>query len=175
MKEQIEVTEIAPKQPTYWYSLNDENWSYASTSINQAIKDHFDTLSENERLDLEYVTVYRGEKVKKTFEEYFSIDALIEDMQNRASDDASEFAEDYLDDITDEQQKELESVILAWATKHNIKPSWFDIENVVTMTIPVKSTVTPPIVIFDECSIKATDSMIDLLNKASAQQEKAND
>ncbi|WP_305845295.1 hypothetical protein [Photobacterium leiognathi] len=109
MKEQIEVTEITPKHPTYWYSLNDENWSNAVTSINEAIKNHFDSLSEKDRLDLEYVTIYRGEKVKKTFEEYFSSDALIEDMQNRASDDASEFAED----ITDEQHKELESVVLA--------------------------------------------------------------
>ncbi|HIF9337682.1 hypothetical protein [Photobacterium damselae] len=175
MKEQIDVTEITPKNPTYWYSLNDEDWSNAVTSINEAIINHFDTLSENERLVLEYVTIYRGEKVKKTFEEYFSIDALIEDMQNRASDDGGEFAEDYLEDITDEQQTELESVVLAWATKHNIKPHWFDIENVVTLTIPVKSTVTAPFVIFDECSIKATDSMIDLLNRASVVTENKND
>lgn len=55
---------------------------------------------------------------------------LIDDMQNRAYDECGEWAEDYLDGVTEQQKKELDQLVCEWADKHGITPAWFMIEDV---------------------------------------------
>lgn len=65
-------------------------------------------------------TVYYGKAAKPSASSFIDTDDIIEDAQNRASDNYGEFAECFLDDITDEAKKELNDFLSAWMEKYGV-------------------------------------------------------
>ena len=66
-------------------------------------------------------------------------DRVVEDAQDRLYDEIGEFAEAYLNDITTEQEKELEealnNVFYEWHKKHNLFPTCYIVEDEEYVTI----------------------------------------
>ncbi|MCI5684553.1 MAG: hypothetical protein MR320_04085 [Enterococcus gallinarum] len=57
----------------------------------------------------------------------FSVDDLLERVQEAAYEDGGEFAENYLDDVTKEHREELDDLIQNWFIKHKYLPNWYNI------------------------------------------------
>ena len=61
------------------------------------------------------------------------VDRVIEDAQNRLCDEVGEYGENYLEDATEEQQKELEeslnNVFYEWHKKYRLFPNCYTIED----------------------------------------------
>lgn len=108
----------------------EDDWTHAEECIEQAASNAFEDLTTQEAKDIKEISLYEGIKVPQSFGEYLSVDWLINDMQERAYDNSSEYTEDYLDDVTKEQKLELEQLIVGWANKHKIKPHWYMIDSV---------------------------------------------
>jgi hypothetical protein len=89
------------------YSLNGDDFQEGCAS--EALQ----ALDDDGRLTLG--TEYRlGVSDKPDPADFFDVDHLIEQMQERAYDVGGEFAEDYLADLTEEQVKNLRQVVNAW-------------------------------------------------------------
>ena len=77
--------------------------------------------------------VWTAEIIEVTAKHYFQEDTL-DILRDRAYDDMGDYAEGWLDDVTNVQQRELHDAILstidAWASKHNHHPRFFDIKNI---------------------------------------------
>ena len=77
--------------------------------------------------------VWTAEIIEVTAKHYFQEDTL-DILRDRAYDDMGDYAEGWLDDVTNAQQRELHDAILstidAWASKHNHHPRFFDIKNI---------------------------------------------
>ena len=56
-------------------------------------------------------------------------------MKEQAYEIADEYAEDYLNDLTTEKAKELESLILDWLNKNIKQPNFFSVKNEKEITI----------------------------------------
>ena len=69
-----------------------------------------------------------GDEVNPKPSNFFSVDRLIEDMQERASDECGEWAEDYLTDLPDEKIVELKTLVSNWINT-NAKVSFFTVDN----------------------------------------------
>lgn len=120
------------------FSHIEDEWSNVEESIEGAARYAFEDLGADDAKAVIELTLYKGVKKPQSFREFLSVDWLIEDMSERASDNTSEdYAEDYLGDVTDDQRTELDQVIVDWAARHNIKPSWFIIEDVKEVTFQV--------------------------------------
>lgn len=52
-------------------------------------------------------------------------DILLENIAERVYDQGGEYAEGYLDDVTDEHKKELQELIYSWAKQHDYLPDCF--------------------------------------------------
>ncbi|MCF2016139.1 hypothetical protein [Listeria monocytogenes] len=57
-------------------------------------------------------------------------DSLLEDIAEQVYNEAGEYAEDFLDDVTDEHQNELAALIRDWAERHDYLPSCFLIREI---------------------------------------------
>lgn len=57
----------------------------------------------------------------------FSVDDLLERVQEVAYEEGGECAEDYLDDVTKEDKEELDDLIQNWFVKHKYLPRWYNI------------------------------------------------
>ena len=77
---------------------------------------------------------YQGEAIYPLPSNFFCIDSLIEYMQENAYDNHSEFAEDYLLDLSDEKVKELETLISEWLDK-NVNVSFYTVNNVKKLVV----------------------------------------
>ena len=77
---------------------------------------------------------YQGEAIYPLPSNFFCIDSLIEYMQENAYDNHSEFAEDYLQDLSDEKVKELETLISEWLDK-NVNVSFYTVNNVKKLVV----------------------------------------
>lgn len=62
-----------------------------------------------------------------------TVETIIEDLKNDAYQEGGEYAESFLEDVTDKQQEELVELLnpiyQKWAEKHNHKPNFFTVEN----------------------------------------------
>lgn len=78
-------------------------------------------------------TVWTGEVIKQQAGAFFGGRDTVEYMQERAYDEAGEFAEDWLADVTKEQEAELHDAIVKaineWADKHGLHPTFYTVEN----------------------------------------------
>lgn len=60
----------------------------------------------------------------------FNVDSLIENVQESAYEDGGEWAEDYLDDVTEEDREELENIVFDWFVRNDYLPAWYTIGSV---------------------------------------------
>ncbi|QFR59827.1 hypothetical protein VOWphi5012_043 [Vibrio phage phi50-12] len=97
-----------------------------------------DDMGEEERKNTKEVKLYKGIVKEQSFAQFLCVDQFLEQMSESAYETGGEWAEDYLDNVTESQKEDLVKVILAWSEKHNIKPSWFMVEEIeeVKFTIP---------------------------------------
>lgn len=69
-------------------------------------------------------TIYEGVSITPKVTNWISADSVIEDIQCSAGDDCGEYAEDFLNHITNEAKIELQNIIAAWVEKHD-KPTFY--------------------------------------------------
>jgi hypothetical protein len=78
-------------------------------------------------------TVWTGEVINQQAGEFFGGRDTVGYMQELAYDEAGEFAEDWLADVTKEQEAELHDAIVKaineWADKHGLHPTFYTVEN----------------------------------------------
>lgn len=111
-----------------YYSTDEEIYNY--DDIREAAEDIFsyaDSKAGDEGI------IYQGES--KSFQASdFVRTNILEEMQESAYAELGEHAEDYLNDVNKDQEKELqdeiESVVNLWASKHKLHPSFYGIKNV---------------------------------------------
>jgi hypothetical protein len=121
-----------------YYSAYEDEWSYSERSIEEAAQMVLDEMDDIERRETKVITIYKGVKKPQNFDQFLCVDRLLEDMSESACEQIGDYAESYLSDVTESQKKELESLIVSWASRNNISPSWFMIEDIeeVKFTIP---------------------------------------
>lgn len=123
----------------YTFSLDDGDWSSADEDLDTVIGDHlFDLIHDAKSTPPESVTVYRGVKDHFSFKDFLDVDQLIEHMQSCAYDNAGEYADDYLGNVTKEQKQELELLVLDWARKHELSPNFYLVKDIKEMTYNVE-------------------------------------
>ena len=113
-----------------YYSAIEDEWSNSDQSIEEVAQMILDDMDDIERSEAKVITIYKGVKKPQHFNQFLSVDQLLEQMSEHAYEEGGEWAEDYLCDVTDSQKKELENVIVSWASRNNISPSWFMIEDI---------------------------------------------
>lgn len=82
---------------------------FNSDSLHEIIRDH--DLKAGDQC-------YFGTKDAPAASSFIDVDDIIEDAQNRAMDNYGEFAESFLDDVTDEAKKELGDFLSVWMDKN---------------------------------------------------------
>ena len=112
------------------YSLDEEKY-YDYDDIEEIIKE-----SIEQHKDFPNV-IYKAEKVEQRHLNFININYLVESMQDRASDEVGEWAEDYLIDLEKEKNKksELESLICDWLNKNVSDINFFKVENINKITL----------------------------------------
>ena len=98
-----------------FYSLCDERY-YSEDCVLDMLED-----------EPEIEEVYYGIGIFKTHKDFIDADDIIERAKDRAHED-SEYAEGYLDDITKEQEQELNKLIIDWFNKNVKQPTFFEIK-----------------------------------------------
>lgn len=108
------------------YSLDGENYRF----------DDLDELLAELEDDGELVvgkTIHAGTAIHHNASEFFDVDSLTESMQDRAYDEAGEWAEDF-PDLPKEQRKELSDLVDAWLDK-NVKVNFWTVEDAKEITV----------------------------------------
>lgn len=120
------------------YNAWEDEWSYSDQAIEEVAQMILDDMDDVERSETKVITIYKGIKKPQNFDQFLCVNRLLEDMSESACDQIGDYAERYLSDVTESQKKELERVIVSWALRNNISPSWFIIEDIeeVEFTIP---------------------------------------
>jgi len=117
-----------------YYSHVEDDFSNSSEDIEEAalnaLEYYLEYYGEEERETVEVLTLFKGLSVRQTFDKYLSVNSIIDEMQNLAFEYCGEYAEKYLDDVSEEQKKELENLIISWAERHGIEPDWCMVENI---------------------------------------------
>lgn len=109
------------------YSLNNEEYRFGS--VHDAIDD---AVSDGQVQQGDLVTVYEGEPVPATVK--IRSCWLIEQMQEQVYEECGEFGEGFLEDVTSEQEAELQtgldSLIENWLDAHNLHPTCYTVTNI---------------------------------------------
>jgi len=109
------------------YSTNNEDFTY--DELDDAITFAIDDLSINIG---DIVTVYEGDAVQFKAGDFtgFTLDAIT----NTAHDEGGEYSDGYLDQVTKEQEADLDKriadVVNQWADDHGLQPNFFRVKNV---------------------------------------------
>lgn len=74
------------------------------------------------------ISLWEADKKEWKHSDFINIDSVINDMQVQAVDDCGEAAEEYLNEITEDQKKNLEKYIADWFDK-NAKLNFYGVEN----------------------------------------------
>lgn len=122
-------TALAMQEPTFdSYSLNGDDFQEGCASeALQALDDDGQLI-----LGAEYRL---GVSDRPDPADFFDVNQLIEQMQERAHDVGGEFAEDYLTDLTDEQVLDLDRVVKAWLSSVNPQVSFFSVKQIQTFKV----------------------------------------
>jgi hypothetical protein len=123
------------------YNTSEDDWTHADEAVEQVLENKLADMEEIDILESDSVTLFKGTVNKVNFDHYVDVTSILDTMSEWAYDD-NEFAEGYLDDVTEEQKKDLNDMICSWAEKHNISPKFFivgDVEEVeVELTDKIK-------------------------------------
>lgn len=117
------------------YNYNEDNWSFAEEAIEDIAQQVLDEMTEEEFSELGYVTIYRGVQKPQSFTSYFSVDHLLESINEYAYNECGDFAEDYLQKLPQDVIDDLENVVCKWAEKHDLEPTWFMVEDIVELKV----------------------------------------
>lgn len=121
-----DVSAVPAAKPVYLVSDSDENFSSGGEFGTRE-----DAIAEGRAL-FGGAPFYTGLQAPP---EYPTIDAagLLERLAEQACDD-NEFAEEWLTNVTEEQERELEQalnqVFEAWMDRHGHRPRWFDVHDI---------------------------------------------
>lgn len=115
------------------YSLNGEEYKGLYDSKEDAIEEGNESAYENEK-----ETFWVG-KAEKTFVPGVDVDYLLERIIDRAEEEGGEYAEGYLDGVTNEQEMELEEklneVLHEWLDKHKHEVNFYSITGEEEITV----------------------------------------
>ncbi|GGX11370.1 hypothetical protein GCM10007242_16860 [Pigmentiphaga litoralis] len=111
------------------YSTNGEE--YRSGELHDAIDE---LEQESDGAALVGRSYWLGVSRKPKPSDFFSIDRLLEDMQEQADDQHGEFAEDFLTDLSTEKVNELQALIGAWIDA-NATVSFYRVHDTAEFTI----------------------------------------
>ena len=78
--------------------------------------------------------IYRGTKKSFTHADFLSAGDIIEQMTDRAYDEAGEYADEYLSEIKRSDINELQQIILEWLDK-KASCNFYGVENIEEMTL----------------------------------------
>ncbi len=129
MTNQNNAAEAAMQETAFdSYSLNGEDFQEGCAS--EALQ----ALDDDGRLTIG--TEYRlGVSERPDPADFFDVDHLIEQMQERAYDVGGEFAEDYLTDLTEEQVQNLRQVVNTWLSSVKPQVNFFNVKNIQTFKV----------------------------------------
>jgi lysyl-tRNA synthetase class I len=114
---------------TIVYNISEDDWELSSECMEEVLQQKLDDMSSEEILEADNITLYKGVINKVTFSRYVNVASILASMAEWAY-DYNEFAEGYLDDVTDEQKKDLTNVICEWAKRYNIEPHFFEVDSI---------------------------------------------
>ena len=114
---------------TIVYNISEDDWELSSECMEEVLQQKLGDMSSEEILEADNITLYKGVINKVTFGSYVNVESILDSMSEWAYED-NEFAEGYLDDVTDEQKKDLESVICEWAKRYNIEPHFSEVGSI---------------------------------------------
>ena len=100
----------------YVWSDNEDNWY-------ESLEDLIDMMDLQEG-DF----VYKGEKITPSSKEFINTDSIIEQIQCSAYYKYGQHAGDYLLEVTEEREKELEELIFKWLNKFSI--TFYGVKNI---------------------------------------------
>ena len=83
------------------------------------------------------VKIYKGKPERFTHASFVNGRHMIEDFMERAYDDGGEWAESYLQDVSDEKVEELEGLIVKWLEKNAQKPNFYRVDDVEEIIVTV--------------------------------------
>lgn len=110
--------------PSYAYSFNEEDYDGNFDSREAAIAEAF---AENESAS----EVWTGERV--TPDRLVCEEAVIDQVRDNTTEESGDWADSYLTRVSkeakDELQAELQAVWDRWEAKHDLAPTWFNVEN----------------------------------------------
>jgi len=120
----------AQPKAQYSWSVDEETYRDQCDSIEEAIAAALDHHG-----DLEIgITISIGEIIPVDALQLVDADSVIDNMSCQAYDLAGEPSEDYLGSVTDEQKRELEALIAAWADRAE-KPAFWQIGTIFVHTV----------------------------------------
>jgi hypothetical protein len=111
----------------YCYSTDEEFYRHESMG---ELLDYLDCETE----DKIGTTYWRGEQVELTHSECIDVDSFLEICDERAYDEVGEYYDNCFSDVTDEEKKELRSLIEEWA-KRCVKMRYWKVINSKEMKI----------------------------------------
>jgi hypothetical protein len=117
------------KEGKWCYSFNEENFEGDFDTKEQAIDEAIWYYKDDEK-DQDFIWVGQIKPVSVGV----NIDSLLEQLGEEAYEEAGEYAEDYLTNVTLSHQKILEqrlnNVLVAWMKEFNYEPNFWTVENV---------------------------------------------
>ncbi len=125
----------------YGYSFDKETYEGAFSTEREAIEDavaiikSFDEIQKN---DLLHIGI--GEMVEFSVKDgLVDAESVIDKIRQYAIAGGNDFAEDYLDNVSDDQLKDLEKVLnsalIDWLAENNLQPTWYNVEKSKTYTV----------------------------------------
>lgn len=105
------------------FSLDEDYWTLDSDEIEDRIQDYI----EHEGISEEEIKVYIGKAIKKTHSDYIYPKSILGEIQERAYDD-SEYAENYLENISPEVITNLGKLIVDYMDEYIEQPRWYSVE-----------------------------------------------
>lgn len=123
-------------------------WTTSRDSIGERFDgDYFETkeeaiesvLADIEKGDFDGVKeqgfFWVGQIIEHAPDAFLDADQLIDNAWEMAGDEAGEFADDYLQDVTKEQKDELQKLLRDWVIKNHLEPDFFKIVNSEKVTL----------------------------------------
>lgn len=120
-----------------YFDTKDDAISAGTKALNEYLANPEEDYDQHDVLGVDYDIDVDGTPmsfaVAQIFSHSFGIDAghVLESIQEDAYSEAGEFSEGYLDDVTKEQEAELEeqlnAVFTAWSNKYNFHPNFYNV------------------------------------------------
>jgi hypothetical protein len=118
------------------YSFNEENFEGEFDTKEQAVAEAIWYYKDDEK-DQDFIWVGQTKPISSGV----NVDSIIEQLGEEAYDQAGEYAEDYLTNVTLNHQRVLEErlneVLLAWMKEYNYEPNFWTVENIEKVDVSI--------------------------------------